>query len=149
MVRPSALATDIFSNGFDPQLGEPSFSPALHQIIKTLRSLFRRQRRRTTGWYLASSCARFQRRSTLPANLPTSRRSAVINSAQEIWNATARILEVELAQERCYLPRRSKGEKLQVWQLMNFKGGLVQKYKQRPPRHIFALARISRLGHGS
>lgn len=59
-------------------------------------------------------------------------------SGQEIWNARE-ILEKTSRKKGHYLPRRTEGEKLQVWQLMNFKGGSSKSTTTIHLAHYFAL----------
>ncbi|WP_273692358.1 plasmid partitioning protein RepA [Ketogulonicigenium vulgare] len=59
-------------------------------------------------------------------------------SGQEIWQARE-ILERTSRKKGHYLPRRMEGEKLQVWQLMNFKGGSSKSTTTIHLAHYFAL----------
>jgi len=58
--------------------------------------------------------------------------------AQEVWDARE-ILEKSSRKKGRYLPRRSGEEKLQVWQLMNFKGGSSKSTTSIHLAHYFAL----------
>ncbi|MEV8468867.1 plasmid partitioning protein RepA [Fluviibacterium sp. DFM31] len=59
-------------------------------------------------------------------------------SAQEIWESRG-ILEKASRRKGRYLPRRSGDEKLQIWQLMNFKGGSSKSTTTIHLAHYFAL----------
>ena len=59
-------------------------------------------------------------------------------SGQELWNAR-KFLDKTSRKKGHYLPRRNDGEKLQVWQLMNFKGGSSKSTTTIHLAHYFAL----------
>ena len=59
-------------------------------------------------------------------------------SAQEIWDAR-QVLEQSSRTKGRYLPGRREGEKLQIWQLMNFKGGSSKSTSTIHLAHYFAL----------
>ncbi|MEO3416075.1 plasmid partitioning protein RepA [Roseovarius sp. CAU 1744] len=59
-------------------------------------------------------------------------------TAHEVWNARA-ILEQSSRKKGRYVPSRSEEEKLQVWQLMNFKGGSSKSTTTIHLAHYFAL----------
>lgn len=59
-------------------------------------------------------------------------------SAHELW-AAREILERSSRKKGRYLPRRSANEKLQIWQLMNFKGGSSKSTTTVHLAHYFTL----------
>jgi chromosome partitioning protein len=59
-------------------------------------------------------------------------------TARDIWNAR-QILEQTSRKKGRYLPGRRDGDKLQVWQLMNFKGGSSKSTTTIHLAHFLAL----------
>ena len=130
--RPSALATDI-SERLNAAIREHLLSAFAPDNSKTLRSFSAPETAELLG-VSGQFMRKVHAEGTLPepADIRGGRR---YYSAQEIWNARE-ILEVSSRKKGRYLPRRSGDEKLQVWQLMNFKGG---SSKSTSSVHYFAL----------
>ncbi|APX14289.1 plasmid partitioning protein RepA [Tateyamaria omphalii] len=133
--RPSALAADI-SERLTLAIREHLLSAFAPDNTKTLR-LFSAPE---TAELLGVS-GQFMRKVHSEGTLPEpaeNRGGRRYYTAQEIWDAR-HVLEQSSRKPGKYTPQRAEGEKLQVWQLMNFKGGSSKSTTTIHLAHYFAL----------
>ncbi len=133
--RPSALAADI-SERLNAAIREHLLAAFAPDNTKTLREFSAPEVAE-----LLDVSGQFMRKVHADGVLP----EPAINkggrryyTGQEIRNARE-ILEKTSRKKGHYLPRRREGEKLQVWQLMNFKGGSSKSTTTIHLAHYFAL----------
>lgn len=133
--RPSALAGDI--------------SQRLNAAIRGhLLSAFAPDSRKTLREFSAPEAAellgvsgQFMRKVHAEGTVPEpqeNRGGRRYYTAQELWDAR-HVLEQSSRKAGRYVPRRSGGERLQIWQLMNFKGGSSKSTTTIHLAHYFAL----------
>ncbi|MEM0949151.1 MAG: plasmid partitioning protein RepA [Pseudomonadota bacterium] len=133
--RPSALATDI-SERLNAAIREHLLSAFAPDNTKTLREFAAPEAAELLG-----VSGQFMRKVHSEGTIPEpaeSRGGRRYYSAQEIWDARL-VLEQSSRKKGRYVPRRTGGEKLQVWQLMNFKGGSSKSTTTIHLAHYFAL----------
>lgn len=133
--KPSALATDI-SERLNAAIREHLLSAFAPDSTKALRSFSAPE----TADLLGVS-GQFMRKVHSEGTIPEPedvRGGRRYYTAQEIWDARE-ILEKASRKKGRYLPRRSSDEKLQIWQLMNFKGGSSKSTTSIHLAHYFAL----------
>lgn len=133
--RPSALATDI-SERLHAAIREHLLSAFAPDNTKTLREFAAPEAAELLG-----VSGQFMRKVHSEGAIPEpaeSRGGRRYYSAQEIWDARL-VLEQSSRKKGRYVPRRTGGEKLQVWQLMNFKGGSSKSTTTIHLAHYFAL----------
>jgi len=133
--RPSALATDI-SERLNAAIREHLLAAFAPDNTKTLREFSAPEVAE-----LLDVSGQFMRKVHADGVLPepaTNRGGRRYYSGQEILQARE-ILERTSRKKGHYLPRRMEGEKLQVWQLMNFKGGSSKSTTTIHLAHYFAL----------
>ncbi|WP_226561631.1 plasmid partitioning protein RepA [Salipiger thiooxidans] len=133
--RPSALATDI-SERLNAAIREHLLSAFAPDNTKTLREFAAPEAAELLG-----VSGQFMRKVHSEGTIPEpaeSRGGRRYYSAQEIWDARL-VLEQSSRKKGRYVPRRTSGEKLQVWQLMNFKGGSSKSTTTIHLAHYFAL----------
>ena len=133
--RPSALATDI-SERLNAAIREHLLSAFAPDNTKTLREFAAPEAAELLG-VSGQFMRKVHSEGTLPAPAE-SRGGRRYYSAQEIWDARL-VLEQSSRKKGRYVPRRTGGEKLQVWQLMNFKGGSSKSTTTIHLAHYFAL----------
>ncbi|KFI26350.1 chromosome partitioning protein ParA [Haematobacter missouriensis] len=133
--RPSALATDI-SERLNAAIREHLLAAFAPDNTKTLREFSAPEVAE-----LLDVSGQFMRKVHADGVLPepaTNRGGRRYYSGQEILQARE-ILERTSRKKGHYLPRRMEGEKLQVWQLMNFKGGSSKSTTTIHLAHYLAL----------
>lgn len=133
--KPSALATEI-SERLNAAIREHLLSAFAPDSTKTLRSFSAPEAAELLG-----VSGQFMRKLHSEGTMPEPedvRGGRRYYTAQEIWNARE-ILEKSSRKKGRYLPRRSGDEKLQIWQLMNFKGGSSKSTTSIHLAHYFAL----------
>lgn len=133
--KPSALATDI-SERLNAAIREHLLSAFAPDSTKTLRSFSAPEAAELLG-----VSGQFMRKLHSEGTIPEPediRGGRRFYTAQEVWDARE-ILEKSSRKKGRYLPRRSGDEKLQVWQLMNFKGGSSKSTTSIHLAHYFAL----------
>ena len=133
--KPSALATDI-SERLNAAIREHLLSAFAPDSTKTLRSFSAPEAAELLG-----VSGQFMRKLHSEGTIPEPedvRGGRRYYTAQEIWDARE-ILEKSSRKKGRYLPRRSGDEKLQIWQLMNFKGGSSKSTTSIHLAHYFAL----------
>lgn len=133
--RPSALATDI-SERLNAAIREHLLAAFAPDNTKTLRAFSAPEVAE-----LLDVSGQFMRKVHADGVLPEpaiNRGGRRYYSGQEILQARE-ILERTSRKKGHYLPRRMEGEKLQVWQLMNFKGGSSKSTTTIHLAHYFAL----------
>ena len=133
--RPSALATDI-SERLNAAIREHLLSAFAPDNTKTLREFAAPEAAELLG-VSGQFMRKVHSEGTIPAPAE-SRGGRRYYSAQEIWDARL-VLEQSSRKKGRYVPRRTGGEKLQVWQLMNFKGGSSKSTTTIHLAHYFAL----------
>ncbi|WP_299852739.1 plasmid partitioning protein RepA [uncultured Roseovarius sp.] len=133
--RPSSLATEI-SERLNAAIREHLLAAFAPDYTKTLRNFAAPEVAELLG-----VSGQFMRKVHGEGTVPEPsdiRGGRRFYTAQEIWNARA-ILEQSSRKKGRYVPRRSEEEKLQVWQLMNFKGGSSKSTTTIHLAHYFAL----------
>lgn len=133
--RPSALATDI-SERLNAAIREHLLAAFAPDNTKKLREFSAPEVAE-----LLDVSGQFMRKVHSDGVLPepkTNRGGRRFYSGTELW-AAREILERTSRKKGHYLPRRSDGEKLQIWQLMNFKGGSSKSTTTIHLAHYFAL----------
>ncbi len=133
--KPSALATDI-SERLNAAIREHLLSAFAPDCTKTLRSFSAPEAAELLG-----VSGQFMRKLHSEGTIPEPedvRGGRRFYTAQEVWDARE-ILEKSSRKKGRYLPRRSGDETLQVWQLMNFKGGSSKSTTSIHLAHYFAL----------
>lgn len=133
--RPSALATDI-SERLNAAIREHLLAAFAPDNTKTLREFSAPEVAE-----LLDVSGQFMRKvhaDGVLAEPAINRGGRRYYSGQEILQARE-ILERTSRKKGHYLPRRMEGEKLQVWQLMNFKGGSSKSTTTIHLAHYFAL----------
>lgn len=133
--RPSALATDI-SERLNAAIREHLLAAFAPDNTKTLREFSAPEVAE-----LLNVSGQFMRKVHADGVLPEpaiNRGGRRYYSGQEILQARE-ILERTSRKKGHYLPRRMEGEKLQVWQLMNFKGGSSKSTTTIHLAHYLAL----------
>ena len=133
--RPSALATDI-SERLNAAIREHLLAAFAPDNTKTLRPFSAPEVAELLG-----VSGQFMRKMHGEGTLPEpaiNRGGRRYYSAQEMWDAR-QILEHTSRKPGKYVPRRTDGERLQVWQLMNFKGGSSKSTTTIHLAHYFAL----------
>lgn len=133
--RPSALATDI-SERLNAAIREHLLAAFAPDNTKTLREFSAPEVAE-----LLDVSGQFLRKVHTDGVLPepaTNRGGRRYYSGQEVLNARD-ILERTSRKKGHYRPHRVEGEKLQVWQLMNFKGGSSKSTTTIHLAHYFAL----------
>lgn len=133
--KPSALATEI-SERLNAAIREHLLSAFAPDSAKTLRSFSAPEAAELLG-----VSGQFMRKVHSEGTIPEPediRGGRRYYTAQEIWDARE-ILEKSSRKNGRYLPRRSGDEKLQIWQLMNFKGGSSKSTTSIHLAHYFAL----------
>lgn len=117
--RPSEVATDI-SERLNAAIREHLLSAFAPDNVKTLRTIPAPEAAELLG-----VSGQFLRKLHADGSLPEpsdTRGGRRFYAAQDVWNAR-QVLEKSSRKAGRYLPGRRNGETLQVWQLMNFKGG--------------------------
>lgn len=133
--RPSTLATDI-SERLNAAIREHLLAAFAPDNTKTLREFSAPEVAE-----LLDVSGQFMRKVHADGVLPEpaiNRGGRRYYSGQEILQARE-ILERTSRKKGHYLPRRMEGDKLQVWQLMNFKGGSSKSTTTIHLAHYFAL----------
>jgi len=133
--RPSALATDI-SERLNAAIREHLLSAFAPDNTKTLREFSAPEAAELLG-----VSGQFMRKVHSEGTIPEpaeSRGGRRYYTAQELWNARL-TLEQSSRKKGRYVPRRTVEEKLQVWQLMNFKGGSSKSTTTIHLAHYFTL----------
>ena len=133
--KPSALATEI-SERLNAAIREHLLSAFAPDSTKTLRSFSAPEAAELLG-----VSGQFMRKVHSEGTIPEPediRGGRRYYTAQEVWDARE-ILEKSSRKKGRYLPRRSGDEKLQIWQLMNFKGGSSKSTTSIHLAHYFAL----------
>ena len=133
--RPSELATDI-SDRLTAAIREHLLTAYAPDNTKTLRSFTAPEAADLLG-----VSGQFMRKVHAEGTIPEPkviRGGRRYYSAEEIWSARE-ILEQSSRKKGRYVPRRTGVEKLQVWQLMNFKGGSSKSTTTIHLAHYFAL----------
>lgn len=133
--KPSELARDI-SERLNAAIREHLLSAFAPNNIKTLRSFPALEAADLLG-----VSGQFMRKVHSEGTIPEPkeiRNGRRYYSAQEIWDAR-QVLEQSSRTKGRYLPGRREGEKLQIWQLMNFKGGSSKSTSTIHLAHYFAL----------
>lgn len=133
--RPSSLATEI-SERLNAAIREHLLAAFAPDNTKTLRNFAAPEVAELLG-----VSGQFMRKVHGEGTVPEPsdiRGGRRFYTAQEIWNARA-ILEQSSRKKGRYVPFRSEEEKLQVWQLMNFKGGSSKSTTTIHLAHYFAL----------
>lgn len=133
--RPSELAADI-SSRLNTAIREHLLSAFAPDNTKTLRTFSAPEAAELLG-VSGQFMRKLHGEGTLPepADVRSGRR---YYTAQDIRNAR-QILEQSSRTKGRYLPGRRAGEKLQVWQLMNFKGGSSKSTTTIHLAHYLAL----------
>lgn len=133
--RPSTLATDI-SQRLNAAVREHLMAAFAPDATKTLRSFPAPEAADLLG-VSGQFLRKLHGEGTLPE--PAENRGGRRHySAQEILNARA-VLERSSRKRGRYVPRRTGDESLQIWQLMNFKGGSSKSTTTIHLAHYFAL----------
>ncbi|MEJ6396121.1 plasmid partitioning protein RepA [Gymnodinialimonas sp. 2305UL16-5] len=133
--RPSSLATEI-SERLNTAIREHLLSAFAPDNTKTLRSFPAPEAAELLG-VSGQFLRKVHGEGTIPE--PSENRGGRRHyTAQEIWNARD-ILEQSSRKAGRYVPRRREGENLQIWQLMNFKGGSSKSTTTIHLAHYFAL----------
>lgn len=133
--RPSALATEI-SERLNAAIREHLLAAFAPDNTKSLRKFAAPEVAELLG-----VSGQFMRKVHAEGTVPEPddiRGGRRYYTAQEIWDAR-KILERSSRTKGRYVPRRSSEEKLQVWQLMNFKGGSSKSTSTIHLAHYFAL----------
>jgi chromosome partitioning protein len=133
--RPSALATDI-SERLNAAIREHLLSAFAPDNTKTLREFSAPEAAELLG-----VSGQFMRKVHAEGTIPEpaeSRGGRRYYTAEELWN-TRLTLEQSSRKKGRYVPRRTAEEKLQVFQLMNFKGGSSKSTTTIHLAHYFAL----------
>ncbi|MEM9522906.1 MAG: plasmid partitioning protein RepA [Pseudomonadota bacterium] len=133
--RPSELAADI-SERLNAAIREHLLSAFAPDNTKTLRSFSAPE----AAEFLSVS-GQFMRKLHGEGTLPEpdeTRGGRRYYTARELWDAR-RILERTSRKKGRYLPGRRERERLQVWQLMNFKGGSSKSTTSIHLAHYLAL----------
>lgn len=133
--RPSALATEI-SERLNAAIREHLLAAFAPDNTKSLRKFAAPEVAELLG-----VSGQFMRKVHAEGTVPEPddiRGGRRYYTAQEIWGARE-ILERSSRTKGRYVPRRSSEEKLQVWQLMNFKGGSSKSTTTIHLAHYFAL----------
>lgn len=133
--RPSALAGDI-SQRLNAAIREHLLSAFAPDSTKTLRKFSAPEVAELLG-----VSGQFMRKVHSEGTVPEpqeNRGGRRYYSAQELWDAR-QILEQSSRKAGRYVPRRSESERLQIWQLMNFKGGSSKSTTTIHLAHYFAL----------
>lgn len=133
--RPSALATDI-SDRLHAAIREHLLTAFAPDNTKALRRFSAPE----TAELLGVS-GQFMRKVHAEGSVPEPeevRGGRRYYSAKEIWSARETLEHTSRTKGR-YVPRRSGEEKLQIWQLMNFKGGSSKSTTTIHLAHYFAL----------
>lgn len=133
--RPSALATEI-SERLNSAIREHLLSAFAPDNTKSLRRFAAPEAAELLG-----VSGQFMRKVHAEGTIPEpqeGRGGRRFYSADEIWTARA-ILEKSSRKKGKYVPHRTDQEKLQVWQLMNFKGGSSKSTTTIHLAHYFAL----------
>lgn len=133
--RPSALASDI-SQRLNAAIREHLLSAFAPDSTKTLREFSAPEAAELLG-----VSGQFMRKVHSEGTVPEPRENRGgrrYYTAREIWDAR-QILEKTSRRAGKYVPSRVEGERLQVWQLMNFKGGSSKSTTTIHLAHYFAL----------
>ena len=133
--KSSELATDI-SERLNAAIREHLLSAFAPNNIKTLRSFPALEAADLLG-----VSGQFMRKVHGEGTVPEPkeiRNGRRYYTAQEIWDAR-QILELSSRTKGRYLPGRKDDEMLQIWQLMNFKGGSCKSTSTIHLAHYFAL----------
>lgn len=133
--RPSTLATEI-SQRLNAAIREHLLSAFAPDNTKTLRDFPAPEAAELLG-----VSGQFLRKVHGEGTIPEpaeNRGGRRYYTAQEIWEARD-TLEASSRTKGRYVPRRRVGEKLQIWQLMNFKGGSSKSTTTIHLAHFFAL----------
>ena len=133
--KSSELATDI-SERLNAAIREHLLSAFAPNNIKTLRSFPALEAADLLG-----VSGQFMRKVHGEGTVPEPkeiRNGRRYYTAQEIWDAR-QILELSSRTKGRYLPGRKDDEMLQIWQLMNFKGGSSKSTSTIHLAHYFAL----------
>ena len=133
--RPSSLAIDI-SERLNAAIREHLLSAFAPDSTKTLRKFSAPEVAELLG-----VSGQFMRKVHAEETVPEPRENRGgrrYYSAQELWDARE-ILEQSSRKAGRYVPRRSENERLQIWQLMNFKGGSSKSTTTIHLAHYFAL----------
>ena len=133
--RPSALATEI-SERLNAAIREhllAAFAPDSTKCLRNFAAPEVAELLGVSGQFLRKAHA--EGTVPEPSDIRAGRR---YYSAQELWTARD-ILERSSRTSGRYVPRRRPGEKLQVWQLMNFKGGSSKSTTTIHLAHYLAL----------
>ncbi|AUC56263.1 plasmid partitioning protein RepA (plasmid) [Sagittula sp. P11] len=133
--RPSELATDI-SERLTSAIREHLLSAFAPDNTKSLRSFSAPEAADLLG-----VSGQFMRKAHAEGTLPEPtdvRGGRRYYNVRELWDAR-RILEGMSRKKGRYLPGRRDGDKLQVWQLMNFKGGSSKSTTTIHLAHYLAL----------
>ena len=133
--RPSELATDI-SERLTTAIREHLLSAFAPDNTKSLRLISAPEAAELLG-----VSGQFMRKVHGEGTLPEPqeiRAGRRYYTARDIWNAR-QILEQTSRKKGRYLPGRRDGDKLQVWQLMNFKGGSSKSTTTIHLAHFLAL----------
>lgn len=133
--RPSTVAGDI-SQRLNAAIREHLLSAFAPNSAKTLRKFSAPEAAELLG-----VSGQFLHKAHAERTIPEpeeSRGGRRYYSAQEIWSARE-VLELSSRKSGKYLPKRSQSERLQIWQLMNFKGGSSKSTTTIHLAHYFAL----------
>ena len=133
--RPSALESDI-SQRLNAAIREHLLSAFAPDSTKTLREFSAPEAAELLG-----VSGQFMRKVHSEGTVPEPRENRGgrrYYTAREIWDAR-QILEKTSRRAGKYVPSRVEGERLQVWQLMNFKGGSSKSTTTIHLAHYFAL----------
>jgi len=133
--RPSELATDI-SERLNRAISEHLLSAFAPDNTKSLRLFSAPEAAELLG-----VSGQFMRKVHGEGTIPEPkdvRAGRRYYSAQELWEAR-QILEKASRTKGRYVPGRKEGERLQVWQLMNFKGGSSKSTSTIHLAHYLAL----------
>lgn len=133
--RPSELASEI-SNRLNAAIREHLLAAFAPDNTKTLRPFPAPEAAELLG-----VSGQFLRKTHAEGTLPEPedvRAGRRYYSAQDIWTARAALEQTSRTKGR-YVPSRAQGEKLQIWQLMNFKGGSSKSTTTIHLAHYFAL----------
>ncbi len=132
---PSALAGDI-SERLNAAIREHLLSAFAPDSTKTLREFSAPEVAELLG-----VSGQFMRKVHAEGTVPEpqeNRGGRRYYKAQELWDAR-HVLEQSSRKAGRYVPRRSESERLQIWQLMNFKGGSSKSTTTIHLAHYFAL----------
>ncbi len=133
--RPSALATEI-SERLNSAIREHLLAAFAPDNTKSLRNFAAPEAAELLG-----VSGQFMRKVHAEGTIPEPkdvRSGRRYYTAHELWEARETLEKTSRKKWR-YIPRRTEGEKLQVWQLMNFKGGSSKSTTTIHLAHYFAL----------